>query len=391
MANPLEADFLVKDPVDGNKIFPDDRNSVLLNLHTDTHEQNISEVSLKICYDDKEIPLNIEQLGINKKTYTLDEIHIPALNDLTGVSVDLLNTADKAVTLKATVSITYNNTRMGGTETLTKEYTQNLALSNPVRGTIDGANYLYPAGSEENVNFNFQTRSHNGTLNSALLKLQYTRPATGEPAEYTFQLNQQPSAREFNPELALDMPTLTELGLSATDLPLSATLLAEVSDANGLKAQSSKSVTVKSHFGGTVDIVDGFDPAQGFPITITPEVLSNLTVQDITLRWKKEGDSNYTEEVLQVANTNGPVTTYWHPSFLDNDTDVLSDDSQTRTYYFTAIVGNSDDAGVIGLNESADPATMQFFKINYNPNPEPGLIRTSPRHLQNGMPRLQAI
>ena len=369
MVNPLDGNFRVKDPVDGNKIFPDDRNSVLLNLHTDTHEQNISEVSLKICYDDKEIPLDIEQLGINKKTYTLDEIQIPALNYLTGVSVDLLNTADKAVTLKATVSITYNNTRMGGTETLTKEYTQNLALSNPVRGTIDGANYLYPAGNEGNVNFNFQTRSHNGTLNSALLKLQYTRPATGEPAEYTFQLNQQPSARVFTPELALDMPTLTELGLSATDLPLSATLLAEVSDANGLKAQSSKSVTVKSHFGGTVDIVDGFDPAQGFPITITPEVISNLAVQIVTLRWKKEGDTDYTEEPVSITWTGSTITAYWHPSFLDSDTDVLSDDSQTRTYYFTAIVGNSNDAGVIGLNESADPATMQFFKINYNPNP----------------------
>jgi hypothetical protein len=163
------------------------------------------------------------------------------------------------------------------------------------------------------------------------------------------------------------MPRLTDLGLSATDLPLSATLLAEVSDANGLKAQSSKSVTVKSHFGGTVDIVGDFDPVNGFPITIATSAVSNLSVEQVTLRWKKEGDANYTEQT--ITNPGSSVTAYWHPSFLDNDTDVLSDNSQTRTYYFTAIVGNSDDAGVIGLNESADPATMQFFKINYNPNP----------------------
>jgi hypothetical protein len=165
------------------------------------------------------------------------------------------------------------------------------------------------------------------------------------------------------------MPNLSALGLSATDLPLSATLWAEVSDPNGLKAQSSTPVTIKSHFGGTVDIVDDFDPIQGFPITIVPNVISNLSVQNVTLRWKKEGDQNYTEQVLQIATPNGPVTAYWHPAFLDSDSDVLSDDSQTRTYYFTAIVGNSDDAGVIGLNANADPATMEFFKINYNPNP----------------------
>gem|GEM_PF-404382 len=369
MVNPLDGACQITDAVDGNKIFPSDKNTVSLTLHTNTHEHNINSISLKLCYDDKEIPLDIPQLGIQKKTYTLDDLQIPGIEDLTGISASTLNAGDKAVTLKATVSTTYNNTRTSGTETLTKDYTQDLVLSNPVAGSIEGASYLYPAGNEGSVNFNFQSRAHQVKLSYAALKLQYTNPGTGEPTEYAITVSHQPSDKTYSQGQVIQMPNLSALGLSATDLPLSATLLAEVSDANGLKAQSSKSVTVKSHFGGTVDIVDGFDPALGFPITITPEVISNLAVQNVTLRWKKEGDTDYTEQTVPITGTGSTITAYWHPSFLDSDTDVLSDDSQTRTYYFTAIVGNSDDAGVIGLNESADPATMQFFKINYNPNP----------------------
>ena len=369
MVNPLDGACQITDAVDGNKIFPSDKNTVSLTLHTNTHEHNINSISLKLCYDDKEIPLDIPQLGIQKKTYTLDDLQIPGIEDLTGISASTLNAGDKAVTLKATVSTTYNNTRTSGTETLTKDYTQDLVLSNPVAGSIEGASYLYPAGNEGSVNFNFQSRAHQVKLSNAALKLQYTNPGTGEQAEYTLTVSHQPSDKTYSQGQEIQMPNLSALGLSATDLPLSATLLAEVSDANGLKAQSSTSVTIKSHFGGTVDIVDGFDPALGFPITIVPNAPSNFTVQNVTLRWKKEGDTDYTEETVPFTGTGSTITAYWHPSFLDSDTDVLSDDSQTRTYYFTAIVGNSDDAGVIGLNDSADPATMEFFKINYNPNP----------------------
>ena len=368
MVNPLDGACQITDAVDGNKIFPSDKNTVSLTLHTNTHEHNINSISLKLCYDDKEIPLDIPQLGIQKKTYTLDDLQIPGIEDLTGISASTLNAGDKAVTLKATVSTTYNNTRTSGTETLTKDYTQDLVLSNPVAGSIEGASYLYPAGNEGSVNFNFQSRAHQVKLSNAALKLQYTNPGTGEQAaEYTLTVSHQPSDKTYSQGQEIQMPNLSALGLSATDLPLSATLWAEVSEGNGLKAQSSTPVTLKSHFGGTVDIVGDFDPVNGFPITIATSAVSNLSVEQVTLRWKKEGDANYTEQT--ITNPGSSVTAYWHPSFLDNEEDVLSDNSQTRTYYFTALVGNSDDQGIIGLNADADPATMEFFKINYNPNP----------------------
>ena len=502
MVNPLEGVCFITDAVDGNKIFPSDQNALSLNFHTIAHDQHLSGATLKLCYDGREIDVETipEKIGGEyTTTYTRSTIDIPTLAQLTGIDASVLNAGDKPVTLKATVSTTYNNTSSGGTETLTKVFTQPLALSNPVIanfftiadatsskvypgdnnhvnlgfesrghngalsaaslklmkgenvvadyssaltqpntneyrvssfeieipslsqslalddelrlvatvGNSDGlsrtlditdlvlsnpvsgsisasGSYLYPAGSEGSVTFAFQSEANTLNLSGAVLKLRYTKPGEAQVTEVPFS-PATPDAKVYNPSLTLNMPTLFSLGLTATDLPLAATLHAEVSAGNGLTAESDYDITIKSHYSGIVEIVDDFDPANGFPIRIDASSLagSGLPVQSVKLRWKQQGAQSYTEDVVTIpvaeqALTSNTITAYWYPSWLNNTTDVVGCvngvNDATRTYYFTAVVGSSDANGpvdevIIGLNDDADDATMEFLKINYDPCP----------------------
>lgn len=261
-----------------------------------------------------------------------------------------------------------------------KEFSLPIQLSNPVYGRIVGVGtYIYPAGSEESVTFDFHSHAASVALSDAVLKLQYTIPGDSDPTEVSLTLSSSPSTVDYTPTQTLTIPSLYALGLTAEDLPLVANLHAEVSDVNGLKAVDDAAVTIKSHYSGLVDITDGFDRTQGFPIAISANSMTGFPIESVKLRWKQGESGSYNLNDVTVADptliTGHSSTAYWRPGWLDSTSDVLSDNSQTRTYYFTAVVGKYDgeghpiDEAIIGRTAEVAEATMEFFKINYNPNP----------------------
>ena len=261
-----------------------------------------------------------------------------------------------------------------------KEFSLPIQLSNPVYGSIGGVGtYLYPAGSEESVTFDFHSHAASVALSNAVLKLQYTIPGDSDPTEVSLTLSSSPSTADYTPTQTLTIPSLYALGLTAEDLPLDANLHAEVSDVNGLKAVDDAIVTIKSHYSGLIDIADGFDPTQGFPIAVSANSMTGFPIESVKLRWKQGENGSYNMNNVAVVDptliSGHSSTAYWCPAWLNSTNDVLSDNSQTRTYYFTAVVGKYDveghpiDEAIIGRDAEVSEATMEFFKINYDPNP----------------------
>ena len=231
MRNPLGGECEITD-ADDDRIFPSDRNDISLTLETDAHSQSLTSVSLTLCYDGQEIPFTLPALSPGKKAYSLSEIDIPALASLTGITVPVLNAGDKNVVLKATVSTTYSNTKNPLTyETLTKEFTQNLKLSNPVQAIsfdiIDATdNKIYP-GDQNRVSFSFSSRGHNEVLSSASLKLM---KGDTEVADYTSSLST-PSSNVYTvSNLGIDIPALS----ASLALDDNLKLVARVGNADGL-------------------------------------------------------------------------------------------------------------------------------------------------------------
>lgn len=250
MRNPLGGECEITD-ADEDRIFPSDKNDISLNLKTDARSQSLTSVSLTLCYDGQEIPITLPALSPGKKAYSLSEIDIPTLASLTGISVSDLNAGDKNVVLKATVSTTYPNTRdLLTTETLTKVFTQNLKLSNPVQATgfsISDAtdNKVYP-GDKNHVSFSFSSRGNIEVLSSASLKLM---KGETEVADYTSSLST-PYLNVYEvSDLEIDIPALS----ASLALDDNLRLVATVGNADGLyKSRDVTGLVLSNPVSGTL-------------------------------------------------------------------------------------------------------------------------------------------
>ena len=367
LQHPVVGTFSIEDDV----IYPSDNASVDFDFTSKAYGTNLTTASLSLTYTDRNgdpqsIPCSISA-PTGKYYNTPQTITIP-------------NYATLNANLGTEIIMTATLSNASG---YSKSFKDTVTLANPVMGSISvGGSYVYPAGNEESVTFNFQSKANIVPLSSATLTLEYTPPG-GSLQQRSITLNTSPNSKTYTPTQAITIPTIHDLGLTAADLPLSATLHAVVAVADGLSAESNTAVTIKSHYGGTVEILDGFDPTNGFPIRIDASSVTGFPVQNLKLRWKKQGDIAYTEDTISIpvgeqALTSNTITAYWYPSWLNNTSDVVGCvngvNDATRTYYFTAVVGSSDangaiDEGLIGLNAAVDEATMEFLKINYNPCP----------------------
>lgn len=360
LSNPISGSIAFAE----SNIYPSDTGySVDFDFASSAHTAKLDHVTFKLCWgvnDEYTIFTNT----IDSKTLdSSSSFSIPSLSTL-GISAASIPLA--SAKLRAEVFMA---------DGLSAVDEVDVTLANPVSGSITTADsYIYPAGSEGTATFDFHSLGHTVPLSGATLKLQYT-PTGGSLTEYTLTLDNNPSTKDYIPTQTLTIPSLSTLGLTAQDLPLVATLYAEVSVADGLKSTANAAITLKSHYGGTVDIVDDFDPTLGFPIRINAEsISSSFPVETVTLLWKQEGASSYGTVDINVADPtlqNNTLTAYWHPEWLDSTSDTVGEspwgDQSTRTYYFSAIIGNDDDQGKIGLllNET-DDASMEFIKINFN-------------------------
>lgn len=283
MINPLDGICSITDAFDGNKIFPSDQNAISLRLYTIAHDLNLSGATLKLCYDSQDITVEtIPALvdGKPTKSYTRSSISIPALSSLTGISVADLNAGDKTVTLKATVSMTYANTNVPGTETLTKEFTQTLSLSNPVIANsfaiADAASSkLYP-GDRNHVSLSFESRGHNETLSAASLKLMKGEIVV---ADYSSSLTQ-PDANAYtvnNFEIAI--PSLSQ-SLALDD---ALRLVAIVGNADGLsKTLDITNLVLSNPVSGTLTADQVFYPADAAGGSVTFNFTSSANTLDLS-------------------------------------------------------------------------------------------------------------
>lgn len=236
--------------------------------------------------------------------------------------------------------------------------------------SVEGNRFL-PSGNCP-INFNFSSTA--SALSLASLELYYPIPHNGNSRTKTITVEKQPKGMQYLNTINYTIPSLSELGLDSSDLPLEMTLTATLHNNGGKEASFTTTFRLSSHYYGTVEVVDDFDPVNGFPIRIAAESSSSsFPIKYAKLRWKKEGDSDYTEQNVTVDNqtlSSNTLTAYWHPDWLDRTSDVVSDNSETRKYYFSAVVGGDVDEGLLGRDEALHDAEMEFFKINYNPNPE---------------------
>lgn len=383
LSNPISGSIAFAE----SNIYPSDTGySVDFDFSSSAHTAKLDHVTFKLCWgvnDEYTIFTNT----IDSKTLdSSSSFSVPSLSTL-GISAASIPLA--SAKLRAEVFMA---------DGLSAVDEVDVTLANPVSGSITTADsYIYPAGSEGTATFDFHSLGHTVPLSGATLKLQYT-PTGGSLTEYTLPLDNNPSTKDYIPTQTLTIPSLYALGLTAEDLPLVANIHAEVSDVNGLKAVDDAAVTIKSHYTGLVDITDGFDPTpgltQGFPITISANSMTGFPIESVKLRWKQGENGSYNlNNVIVVDPTliSGHTSTaYWQPTWLNSTDDVLSDNSQTRRYYFTAVVGKYDgeghpiDEAIIGRDAEVSEATMEFFKINYDPNPlDPNNLWTYTHQPQN--------
>lgn len=377
-------DVTMVNPIGGNmtgvsNVYPSADGSVTFNFLSNARTAYLGGATLKIRFtrpgevspSELTIPLTTSPNG---KYYTGPQaFSIPSLASLGLTAENYSSVSDMEFIARVEME-----------DHIYKEFSLPIQLSNPVYGSIGGVGtYIYPAGSEESVTFDFHSHAASVALSNAVLKLQYTIPGDSDPTEVSLTLSSSPSTADYTPTQTLTIPSLYALGLTAEDLPLVANLHAEVSDVNGLKAVDDAAVTIKSHYSGLIDIEDGFDPTQGFPIAVSANSMTGFPIESVKLRWKQGESGSYNLNNVNVADptliSGHSSTAYWHPGWLDSTSDVVGCingvNDATRTYYFSAVVGKYDgeghplDEAIIGRTAEVAEATMEFLKINYNPCP----------------------
>ena len=254
MEDPLEASCTINDAIDG-KVYPHDKNKVTLHLSTNTHTLDISDISLKLCYDDVKRDISIPALGSGVKVYnqTNLEIDIPTLAQLSGISESDLMTG-KTAHLEATVEMETSNT-----ETLTKTVSSaNFTLSHPIVATtftIDTENdEIYP-GDSNTVSLEFSSQGHTPRkLSTVTVRLYDTDGVTpmGESIVNASSIN----AVTFSSSGSVDIPTLASLGLDVTDLDSGTeyTLRAEVTNEDDLHGILNKTLTLSNPISGSISV-----------------------------------------------------------------------------------------------------------------------------------------
>ena len=213
------------------------------------------------------------------------------------------------MTLKATVSMTYANTRVSGTETLTKEFTQTLSLSNPVIAnafTIADAasSKLYP-GDRNHVSLSFESRGHNETLSTASLKLMN---GENEVADYTSLLSQPTASAYTVNNLEIIIPSLSQ-SLALDD---ALRLVATVANADGLyKTLDITELVVSNPVQANAFTINDATNNKIYPgdqneVTLNFSSLANtLNLSTVSLQLKEGDNVVQTFDIAQGDRPNG--------------------------------------------------------------------------------------
>jgi len=231
-------------------------------------------------------------------------------------------------------------------------------LSGTITGTIQMQKPSYRPFETARVDLRFVSTA--SALSYASLKMCYTS-TQGEYREREIELDEPPTGTSYQLTQAFTVP-----GISAFDihfLPATITVQLTLRNTGGRTETFSTHFNLESNLRGGLDILEGYDPAKGFPLLVTASSSNpNERATSYTVIWENLDDANdHGEESVTIDHPTQDYseTYYWKPDWLSGNT--LQENVR---YRFSVIFENENERVQVDGQQ-----TMDFVKIHYDPNP----------------------
>ena len=261
MTGTIEGGILVAD-----ELYPGD--AVPLSFSFYSSGATFISASLKFCYTDKDgiyherdIPVQKTPTGLE---FLADQTYVMPSLSVMNLTEDVLDNNGGELRNKVKFKMTLRNAYASQT------FEQPFTLGNPLEGSFSlaGDHVLMPSGDKE-MDFNISSKANTCHLDNVTLKLKYknssdvdTEKTLDIPDDYTYL----ETLSYVHLNEAVSIPELGELGLSASDLPRTASLELTVTDHGG----SSKTFTINKVGSKNLQLGEDTTPSfDGFRIKAT--------------------------------------------------------------------------------------------------------------------------
>lgn len=238
-------------------------------------------------------------------------------------------------------------------------------------GNISGTtsmeeNVLY-CSDYQSITFNFQSTA--SALSYVSLKLGYMSHS-GNYREIDLPVEKMPTGLQYRETQTIIIPSLSELGLELSDLPVNATLQTEIRNASGVTKTVPIDVKIIDHLKeASLDFPAEADPAKGYVIDVNMALRGhNAKFSQARLLWKESTEGEYHEYDLGIDLDFDRSA---HRKLYLSDfigTAAIADDSfKGKTYQFKLDVACSDGASA----HFQQSLKVLPFELCYDPNPAP--------------------
>jgi len=241
-------------------------------------------------------------------------------------------------------------------------------------GVINGAvlmndTTIYPE-DWTTIIFNFSSVASAFTY--ASLKLCYNAHS-GNYREWDLPIDKMPSGLQYRDTLKAIIPSLSTLGLDASDFPIPITLQAQVRNLAGQTETKSLDLTMDMPTAGRVfvDFPSKSDPVDGVPVRVKMSVGGHsIKFSSASLQWKESGGS-WNDYVITGIDTDfdrSYTEEIYLKSLFDDagNTDFGTGDFLGKRYDYRLAVTTTD-----GHTEYSPIRSMEMVRFNYTPNPVP--------------------
>lgn len=241
-------------------------------------------------------------------------------------------------------------------------------------GVINGAvlmndTTIYPE-DWTTIIFNFSSVASAFTY--ASLKLCYNAHS-GNYREWDLPIDKMPSGLQYRDTLKAIIPSLSTLGLDASDFPIPITLQAQVRNLAGQTETKSLDLTMDMPTAGRVfvDFPSKSDPVDGVPVRVKMSVGGHsIKFSSASLQWKESGGS-WNDYVITGIDTDFDRSyseeIYLKSLFDDaGNTDFSTGDFLGKRYDYRLAVTTTD-----GHTEYSLTRSMEMVRFYFTPNPVP--------------------
>ena len=232
-------------------------------------------------------------------------------------------------------------------------------MTGNISGTISLSELNFYPEEEQTLKFNFTSTA--SAFTAASLKLCYTAH-NGNYREVDIPVQESPTGLQYRKDQTISIPSLAELGLETSDLPVDMTMQAQIRNVAGMSYTYDLDLKLASHIEtAIVDFPKGYDEQNGLPIHVDMHLGGkNARFASAIIQWKEEGGE-------------------WidHPLNVDTESALsFSEDIYTRTLTGDDFVGKRCSYRLVvncsdGTSYTSPVRSMEILRFNYNPNPEP--------------------